>query len=176
MRKQSIALAIGLAASLGLSQLPVNAANGSRPATNAANVPAEAIAANIATPAASSDNHQNQSDVIFNALGDEMDRSTKELKLGHHQAPYFVRYTVYEADELDVSSALGAPPNIDKFRVRYLDPDLRVGSYEQDNTNFLPTESRHQEWVDVNSQPTMITLPSRRSHSGSRATKRTKAL
>jgi TldD protein len=88
-------------------------------------------------------------DVIFNALGDEMDRSFKNLKLGHHQAPYFVRYTVYEADELDVSSSLGAPPNIEKFRTRYIDPDLRVGSYDLDNTNFLPTENRRMEWVDT---------------------------
>jgi hypothetical protein len=90
-----------------------------------------------------------QKDVIFSALGDEMDRSLKELKLGHHSAPYFVRYTVFEADELDINSSLGAPPNIEKYRTRYLDPDLRVGSYDMDNTNFLPTESKHMEWVDT---------------------------
>jgi TldD protein len=130
MKKVAIALTVGLVTAFLHSQ---------------SNLPA--IAAEDA--ARSLDTEKGHNDVVFNALGDEMDRSCKSLKLGHHQAPYFVRYTVYEADEFDVNSSLGAPPNVERFRTRYFDPDLRVGSYDLDNSNFLPTENRHMEWVDT---------------------------
>jgi hypothetical protein len=130
----------------GRSAAETTVASQAVPASNGQGLPGALSASTIsALPSASS---SGQNDVIFSALGDEMKRSLTELKLGHHKAPYFVRYTVSEADELDINSALGAPPNVDRFRVRYLDPDLRVGSYEQDNSNFLPTENRHLEWVD----------------------------
>jgi len=93
-------------------------------------------------------NQQKNSDVMLSALSDEMDRSLKSLQLGHHKAPYFVRYTVNEGDELDVSSSLGAPANIERSRTRYIDPDVRVGSYNLDNSNFLPSENRRVEWID----------------------------
>ena len=89
-----------------------------------------------------------QEDPVFQALSDEMDRSTKSLKLGHHGAPYFLRYTVNEADEVDINAQLGAQPNIERSRARYLDPDLRVGNYDQDNSNFLPTETKRLEGVE----------------------------
>jgi TldD protein len=87
-------------------------------------------------------------DVVFRALGDELERSTKDLKLGHHAAPYFIRYTVNEAEELDIHGSLGAQPCVEKSKTRYLDPDLRVGSYDQDNSNFLPTETKRLEGVE----------------------------
>jgi len=89
-----------------------------------------------------------EDDVIFKAMGDEMERSLHSLQLGQHKAPYYVRYTVYEGDELAISSSLGAPPNIDRYRARYLDPELRVGSYDMDNTNFLPSDNKHSDCVE----------------------------
>jgi TldD protein len=87
-------------------------------------------------------------DAVMQALSDELSRSMKNLKLGHHEAPYFMRYTVNSADEIDISSVLGAPPTIEHTKARYLDPDLRVGSYELDNSNFLPTETKRLEGVE----------------------------
>ncbi|MBS1996150.1 MAG: hypothetical protein JSS86_07565 [Cyanobacteria bacterium SZAS LIN-2] len=121
MNRKVIAFSLALSSALGLSTLTVRPVKAAEPQSD---------------------------DVIFRALGDEMDRSLHTLHLGQHKPPYFIRYTVYEGDELDISSSLGAPCNIERYRARYLDPDLRVGSYDLDNTNFLPTENKHTDWVD----------------------------
>jgi len=122
----SLSYSLALALTLSLSQTTSLAAN------SAAADPAK----------------NNGEDVIFKALGDEMERSLHSLQLGQHKAPYYVRYTVYEGDELAMSSSLGAPANIERYRARYLDPELRVGGYDLDNTNFLPTDNKHSDCVE----------------------------
>ncbi len=74
---------------------------------------------------------------VKRALEDEMARSLKELKLGSEAPPYFLRYVVADADRYWVSARLGALVDEDAQPSRALHIELRVGSPEEDNTNFI---------------------------------------
>ncbi len=76
------------------------------------------------------------SDVIFEALTDEMNRSLNQLKLPGHSPPYFIDYTIYENDDFSVEANLGALISKSRKRERTVFPNIRVGSYQMDNSNF----------------------------------------
>ncbi len=72
--------------------------------------------------------------LILGALGDELDRSLKELKLRDHEAPYFVAGAVRGVDSEELAAKYGAIFVDGEKRERHLSVDVRVGSYELDNT------------------------------------------
>ena len=76
-------------------------------------------------------------DVLLRALSDEMERSMKELRLPDLEGPYFISYRVDETTHDTVSATLGSLETSSRTRYRSLTVELRVGSYELDNTNFL---------------------------------------
>ncbi len=71
-----------------------------------------------------------QDDVIFRALKDEMDRSLKQLKIGGHEAPYFLSYTVKDKDVVRIAGSFGAIDSKNIDRDRDLNVDVRVGDYD----------------------------------------------
>jgi TldD protein len=71
------------------------------------------------------------------ALEDEMTRSLGQLKTGKEAPPYYLRYTVVDADRSWVSARLGALVEEDKSPVRTLHTEIRVGTPDEDNTNFM---------------------------------------
>jgi microcin-processing metallopeptidase PmbA/TldD-like protein len=80
-----------------------------------------------------------QDDVLRRALRDELTRSIKELKLGQLATPYFIAYRANEHQGLSASAMNGSLLSSNEFRGRSFFPEVRVGDYGFDNTNF--TES-----------------------------------
>jgi predicted Zn-dependent protease len=78
-----------------------------------------------------------ENSVIFSAMKDEMARSMNELKLQGEAGPYYISYLLTDAYGLRISADSGAITINSDNRNRSLRIDLRVGSYAQDNTNFL---------------------------------------
>jgi len=73
--------------------------------------------------------------VLLQAITDELDRSMT-LKLEDLQKPYFVQYSVDDTITFSLSARLGTLVSSSKDRSRTLHCEVRVGSYELDNTNF----------------------------------------
>jgi len=73
---------------------------------------------------------------VRKALEDEMARSLTQLKLGSEAPPYFLRYVVVDSDRSWVSARLGALVDEDLQPSRTLHIEVRVGSPDEDNTNF----------------------------------------
>jgi hypothetical protein len=75
-------------------------------------------------------------DVVLKALVDELERNRTELKLSDSPPLYFLEYQLVDAIGLSVAAELGAITAKALSRGRRLRTDVRVGSYELDNTNF----------------------------------------
>ncbi len=80
---------------------------------------------------------QQTGDVIFKAMQDELDRNMSQLVMENLEHPYFISYTIDDAQQLDVSASLGTLSRSQLDRGRYLSVDLRVGDYALDNSNFV---------------------------------------
>lgn len=89
------------------------------------------LLAAMALPAAAAD------DVVMKAMRDELDRSMKQLQLEQLEKPYFVSYHVQDRTSLDTSATFGALLSGGLARARYLTVQVRVGSYQSDNSNFM---------------------------------------
>jgi predicted Zn-dependent protease len=89
------------------------------------------LLAAMAWPAVAAD------DVVMKAMRDELDRSMKQLQLEQLEKPYFVSYHVQDRTSLDTSATFGALLSGGLARARYLTVQVRVGSYQSDNSNFM---------------------------------------
>src|SRR5512133_3761721 len=78
-----------------------------------------------------------QNKVILNAMKDELARSMEQLKLEKEAGPYYVSYLLQDAHTLRITADYGAIVVNTDNRYRMLKVDLRVGSYAQDNSNFV---------------------------------------
>ncbi|HKD99426.1 MAG TPA: metallopeptidase TldD-related protein [Planctomycetota bacterium] len=77
------------------------------------------------------------SDALALALADEMGRGP-ELKLPGIDGPYYVEYRVTERQSHSMAASLGSLVRSEPSKSRTLRTDVRVGSYELDNSNFNP--------------------------------------
>lgn len=75
-------------------------------------------------------------DVITQALVDELDRSMKDLRLGDLEPPYLIQLNAQDRWTLTMNAAYGGITTDAEQRDRFLSSRVRVGSYELDNTNF----------------------------------------
>ncbi|MFQ5805178.1 MAG: metallopeptidase TldD-related protein [Phycisphaerae bacterium] len=75
-------------------------------------------------------------DVVLRALVDELERGKVGLELEDLQRPYFIEYALVDSAGASASAKLGAWTGSNERRSRRLRTDVRVGSYELDNTNF----------------------------------------
>ena len=80
---------------------------------------------------------QQAGDVLFKAMQDELDRSMSQLVMENLERPYFIGYTIDDAQQLNVQATLGTLTRSGLNRERYLSIDLRVGNYSLDNSNFV---------------------------------------
>lgn len=93
-----------------------------------------AAAAFAALPQTSSDD-----DVILRAMRDEMDRS-RQLRVvagGGDDIPYFISYSLTDAENFRVTASMGAAVNIGHNRSRVPVVEVRVGSYDFDDTGHI---------------------------------------
>jgi TldD protein len=78
-------------------------------------------------------------DVLLQAMRDELTRS-KELRVvggGGDDVPYFISYTVSDQENFSVSATLGAVTSINRNRFRAPSIEVRVGSFNFDNTGHI---------------------------------------
>ena len=73
---------------------------------------------------------------IMTAMRDELQRSMKELRLRDQPAPYYIEYEVWDRAQTRVTSRLGALVDDLRARSRTLRVNVRVGSYDFDNSLF----------------------------------------
>jgi TldD protein len=71
---------------------------------------------------------------LLEAMDAELQRSKAELKLDDHAPPYFISYQVKDYDQREVSARFGAVFSDGAWRDRQVYVDVRVGSYEFDNS------------------------------------------
>jgi hypothetical protein len=76
-----------------------------------------------------------QSDPIFNAMQTEMQRSMT-LSLQQLEKPYFVSYTIDTGHEWSATAVMGGLLGVSSEPFRYPAMQLRVGSYNFDQTNY----------------------------------------
>ncbi len=78
-----------------------------------------------------------EDEVLLRAMRDEMTRATQLAVVGGADAPYFISYTVSDADSIHVASSLGAI--LSSTRNAYRSPaiEVRVGDYASDNTGHV---------------------------------------
>lgn len=70
---------------------------------------------------------------VIRAMEQELERSLQGLKSAD-PAPYFIGYTISEQQRAEVQGSNGALLNSQETRGRWLEVQVRVGSYELDNT------------------------------------------
>lgn len=77
-------------------------------------------------------------DVILRAMRDELERS-RQLRAvgGGDDSPYFFSYDLTDTNEFEVAAVLGSPISITKVRFRAPQVDVRVGSYDFDDTGHI---------------------------------------
>jgi hypothetical protein len=83
----------------------------------------------------------NAEDYVMKALTDEMDRSTKTLRLDTHPLPFFLSYTVKEVNQATCYSCLGSEAKMQYDCRRVISPNVKIGTYEFNSsfpsTNFM---------------------------------------
>src|SRR5262249_36217707 len=80
---------------------------------------------------------QNTADPVLRAMQDELQRSVKELQFKDLDKPYFIQYTILDEDEFTANATFGAITNSDRSRDRAVQVQVRVGSYDFDNAEFV---------------------------------------
>jgi TldD protein len=78
-----------------------------------------------------------KADPVLRAMRDELERSSRLAAAAGGEAPYFISYSIADSDNLHVSATLGALVNVQRSRSRSPQVEVRVGSYESDNTNHV---------------------------------------
>lgn len=71
---------------------------------------------------------------ILGAMAEEMSRATERLSIGEHEPPYFVAYTLRDTERLNIQARYGALFKDDVDHGRLTHVEVRVGSYELDNS------------------------------------------
>ena len=76
-------------------------------------------------------------ETLLQAMRDEMLRAPLLSVVGGKDAPYYISYSVSDADSLRINSALGATVNVARNQYRSPSIEVRVGSYQSDNTEHV---------------------------------------
>ncbi|HZA13735.1 MAG TPA: TldD/PmbA family protein [Myxococcaceae bacterium] len=71
---------------------------------------------------------------LLDAMSGELERNHRQLRLDGHEAPYFIAYQVKDYDQREISARFGALFTDAVWRDRQIYVDVRVGSYEFDNS------------------------------------------
>lgn len=72
---------------------------------------------------------------ILDALKQELSRSMARLRLRNYEAPYYISYTLRDGENYDAEGRFGALYSQGRERNRLVRVEVRVGSYDLDNTS-----------------------------------------
>jgi TldD protein len=76
-------------------------------------------------------------ETLLRAMRDELQRSKQLAVVAGQDAPYFFSYTLTDAETLRISASMGAVVNVTRNRFRAPSTEVRVGSYDFDNTGHI---------------------------------------
>jgi predicted Zn-dependent protease len=76
-------------------------------------------------------------ETLLRAMRDELQRSKQLAVVAGQDAPYFFSYTLTDAETLRISASIGAVVSVSRSRFRSPETDVRVGSYDFDNTGHI---------------------------------------
>lgn len=80
---------------------------------------------------------QENDELIFKAMQDELDRSINDLRIDGLEEPYFIEYIITKKDYYHTKATLGAILEDNKESNTFLTVNVRVGDYKFDQTNFF---------------------------------------
>ena len=94
--------------------------------------------ATLLLPQKSEPQKADSDDVILRAMRDELERS-RELRVvgGGDDSPYFFSYDLTDTYEFQVGAVLGSPISVSRVHFRAPQIDVRVGSYDFDDTDHV---------------------------------------
>src|SRR5438067_1501494 len=104
------------------------------PAAQPSDLIAVLLAASLAAPASWTPDLVDPRQRVLAALVEELSRSQESLRLHGHEAPYFLAYAVRGVTTQEVGAKYGAVFLDNSRRERRLQAEVRVGSYEFDNS------------------------------------------
>ena len=84
------------------------------------------------------------SSVLTQAIQDELARSIDGLELEGVVTPHFIGYTVHTDRSITVNASKGGLENVNSSKSRRLEVEMRVGSRELDNSNYMSRNFRNQ--------------------------------
>ena len=76
-------------------------------------------------------------EILLKAMSDELARSKQLAVVAGSDAPYFFSYMLTDAETLRISASMGAVVNVSRTRFRSPSTEVRVGSYDFDNTGHV---------------------------------------
>lgn len=77
--------------------------------------------------------------VVMQAMRDELARSVETLQMDRLEKPYFLSYRIDDVVSTQAVANFGALADKSSARNRLLSIEIRVGSPDLDNTNFMPS-------------------------------------
>tara|TARA_R110002073_G_scaffold336458_1_gene533608 strand:+ start:8260 stop:10089 length:1830 start_codon:yes stop_codon:yes gene_type:complete len=77
---------------------------------------------------------------ILDAVGAELERAMSSMRIPGAPAPYFIGYKLTEVDVHDVVASLGSITDDQNRDFTGLEAHVHIGSYEKDNSNFVPSQ------------------------------------
>jgi len=80
-----------------------------------------------------------QNDAVLRAMADELSRA-KLLSVANLDVPYYIEYSLDDAQNFSVSASLGGLVSQTNSRGRLPSTRVRVGDYKFDNTNYVYSE------------------------------------
>jgi hypothetical protein len=101
-----------------------------------------------------------ETDPVLRALQAELSRSKAKLKMDNVDAPFYIEYRVFDAQQFDASAAFGALRDQNRTRLRLIRAVVRLGDYKVDSffnagqgvSDILPLDNdelaiRHVVWL-----------------------------
>ena len=76
-------------------------------------------------------------DPVMRAMVDELQRSVSELQFKDLDKPYFIQYVVLDQERYRASATFGALTASDTANGRIMQTQVRVGTYDFDNSEFM---------------------------------------
>jgi len=76
-------------------------------------------------------------EILLKAMSDELARSKQLAVVAGSDTPYFFSYMLTDAETLRISASMGAVVNVSRNRFRSPSTEVRVGSYDFDNTGHV---------------------------------------
>ena len=77
--------------------------------------------------------------VVMQAMRDELARSVDALQMDRLEKPYFLSFRIDDVVSTQAVASFGALADESSTRNRFLSIEVRVGSPDLDNTNFMPS-------------------------------------